>query len=260
MPQAKKIIPAGSKFGRLTVIEECEIPGSNKVHFLCECACGHTIAVRGTQLRLGKTSSCGCLKRELMSKLYLLKGKPVSRLKPGVRIGRLMITKFSHRDEKRKCDAFECLCDCGKTLIVRARQIYRGMKSCGCLHKENIAAFNRSTKRKHNLSHTPEYRAWRSMRVRCSSPNCPSFRHYGGRGITVCDRWMNSFESFIKDMGLRPDGKSLDRIDNNGNYEPGNCRWATLETQANNKRPKLRIEEFSDSDLLAEVRRRGLFG
>lgn len=88
----------------------------------------------------------------------------------------------------------------------------------------------------HGLSHTPTHRSWAMMKARCYNPRSGSYRHYGGRGIEVCDRWLNSFEAFLKDMGIRPKGTSLDRYpDNDGNYEPGNCRWATQKQQIANR-------------------------
>lgn len=88
----------------------------------------------------------------------------------------------------------------------------------------------------HRVSNMPEYQAWYDMKHRCLNPNNTRYANYGGRGIVVCKEWLNSFENFLEDMGPRPSRRSLDRIDNNGNYEPGNCRWATDKQQAYNKR------------------------
>lgn len=89
---------------------------------------------------------------------------------------------------------------------------------------------------RHGLSNTKTWKSWRSMRERCSNPNNPNWHNYGGRGITVCDRWNQSYLNFLSDMGERPEGTTLDRIDNNKGYEKKNCRWTTIKTQNNNKR------------------------
>lgn len=121
-----------------------------------------------------------------------------------------------------------CSCECGAERYVRAHSLRSGVtKSCGCLHKE--------VKRVHGLFGTDEYNVYNGMMQRCNNTKHPSYSRYGGRGIKVCDRWLESPLNFLSDMGERPDGLSLDRIDNDGDYEPSNCRWATWEEQARNK-------------------------
>ena len=89
----------------------------------------------------------------------------------------------------------------------------------------------------HNMSNTRTYKSWESMKTRCYNENCNRYKNYGGRGISVCNEWKNSFLQFLKDMEERPENKSLDRIDNNGNYEPSNCKWSTFKEQMSNRSP-----------------------
>lgn len=122
-----------------------------------------------------------------------------------------------------------CRCECGSEREFDASNVRRGVvKGCGCRIKTGHQS--------HGMRYTPEYRTWNMMTQRCRNPKNHAWKHYGGRGVTVCDEWASSFEAFYRDMGPRPPGTSIDRIDVNGNYEPGNCRWADAATQAKNQR------------------------
>jgi hypothetical protein len=155
---------------------------------------------------------------------------------------------------------WNCLCDCGNTSIVRSSSLRRGVtRSCGCLNfKEGrklrplVDRTKISQKRNSpSIRLKREYASWSSMRSRCLNANDPKYRLYGARGISICERW-SSFESFLADMGKRPEGMTLDRIDPNKNYEPQNCSWASIEEQSDNRRctryvsPGVSLRQFAD--------------
>lgn len=156
--------------------------------------------------------------------------------KTGMVFGRLTVIKF-HGIDKYKHSEWLCQCWCGKVCVVKGCGIGRSSNSCGCLKSDWTASKNFQHGQCERKNTTSEYRIWSGMKKRCSNPKSKSFHNYGGRGIKVCQRWLDSFESFFKDVGPRPAGKSLDRWPlKNGDYEPSNVRWATPIQQGNNRR------------------------
>jgi len=153
-----------------------------------------------------------------------------------LKFGRLLVIEQA---VKAKHSKWKCLCDCGNITVVRQDHLKSGFtKSCGCLCLEIVKA----AATKHGCSNTPAYVTWCNMKQRCYNQNDERYPDYGGRGITICDRWRNSFENFLADMGERTKGEVIDRIDNNGNYEPENCRWMTYKVNNRNKRNTTLIE------------------
>lgn len=150
----------------------------------------------------------------------------------GQRFGKLIVLSISHRDKEGHA-IVRCKCDCGSTKNIAAYSLLRAYtKSCGCTPSPGNT--------KHGKSKLPEYTIWKTMRQRCCQKSNSAYRYYGARGIRVCKRW-NSFHSFMSDMGSRPDGAFIDRKDNNGNYEPSNCRWVTPIASGRNKRNSIKV-------------------
>ena len=183
----------------------------------------------------------------------------------GKRFGRLVAVSSTSTHKYGR--VWLCECDCGSTASVMAGKLIQGKtRSCGCLAKELLG--NRL--RTHGQSKTPEYRVYKNMICRCENKNRKSYMYYGGRGVSVCKRWRTSFSNFIADMGPRPSPThTIDRIDGDDSYNPDNCRWATRQTQSENRRNCIyityhgktltakgwsRIVKFSDTTIRRKVR------
>lgn len=153
----------------------------------------------------------------------------------GKRFERLIPQKIIPKYKNNR-DYLECKCDCGNTVYVMAKHLIRGAtKSCGCYRNEMRRAKGKN--KTHGLTNSKEYHSWKGIKQRCCNPNDAGYSNYGGRGIKMCDRWLNSFEAFLEDMGSSPSPKhSIDRINVNGDYCPENCRWTTPKEQGDNKR------------------------
>lgn len=255
------------RFGNLTVI--CRAKGkNNRAYWLCKCDCGNEKIINGANLIHQKTKTCGnCKIKDIPSKgtygihsvFHTLEewsditGLSVDDVKEcfknhisfldfmknnqiidetGKKYGHLTVLKRVKNDKyNRAC--WLCKCDCGNEIVVEGAQLRNGHYiSCGCEKNKKIKELSRT----HGLSNTSTYQSWLGMKSRCYNKKNPRYKHYGGRGIVVCEQWKNNFQQFVNDMGEKPNSSySIDRIDVDGNYEPYNCRWATSIQQANNK-------------------------
>lgn len=169
----------------------------------------------------------------------------------GQAFGRLMAIERLPGGGKAR---WRCKCECGNAHTVQARLLQKGeVRSCGCLGQTKNGPVPTHGDAQRGAK-TKEFRAWAAFRDRCRNPKNKAFHHYGGRGITVCERWADCFEAFLADMGRAPSPKhSIDRIDNDKGYEPGNCRWATDAQQANNRRNTVRYNGVPLKTLCDEV-------
>ena len=214
----------GQTFGEVTVFKKAEpLPTTKGNRWWVRCSCGTEKIVSAKSLKSGDTKSCGCLsKRNLVgdtfSELTVLREDPIK------------------QGKKRR---WICQCSCGNTTSVATNDLTSGhTRSCGCAKGKLIS----SGVTTHGLRDHPLYGRWSAMKNRCYNPNDDYYHNYGGRGIKVCNRWRNSIDNFLEDMGMPPEGYTLDRKDNNKDYSPENCRWATNKEQGRNKSDTVWLE------------------
>ncbi len=224
----RRTISPGDRFGKLTVITLSEDnEDKRKRKWLCVCDCGNETKATQRALFEGTKKSCGCLI-----------GKNTYKDLTGKKFG--MLTVLERIENRKNHVWYKCICDCGNYKIADAARLKSGETwNCGCKNKNSYI---------HGYRNTRLYRTWIGMKTRCFNPNTPFYKHYGGRGITVCEEWTdseNGFQNFAKwaiangwDENKSRIEQSIDRIDVNGNYEPSNCRFADMKTQRKNQRPK----------------------
>lgn len=209
----------GKTFGKFTVLNIIDTGKPGK-YYECICECGNIRIKAGTELRAGKGKQC----RECQ---YHALYNPEREI--GKKYGKWRVVEFIGMH--RRLQQYYCICECGfkgKHCVADLRA-GKSQQCSTCHNRENAA--NNIT---HGMHNTPLYKVWTSMVQRCTNPKVQFYSRYGGRGIKVCDRW-KKFENFLADMGERPEGMTIDRIDNDGDYEPSNCKWVTHQQNCNNR-------------------------
>lgn len=246
----------GKTFGKLRVLSYAGMIQQKRQrtpswNCLCECGSLTVKTTSGLTARKRPTTSCGCVNTSSKwgnqtpsASDQKLPSHPHFKNITGFVFGRLTVISFVEMRQfsSQKVAVWRCQCACGQTKDISASSLrFGGSNSCGCLQREIASKASSNFQPSHGLTGTPEWEIWSGMRERCNNPGSISFSRYGARGISVCERW-SDFSNFLADMGERPSkSHSIDRINGDGNYEPGNCRWATKSQQARNRRDNVKV-------------------
>ena len=238
----------GQKFGRWMVIERAANKGKQTA-WRCRCDCGREAVVVGSSLTRGASKSCGCLQKERVTETHL---KDLT----GQKYGRLTVLERAEKTKGGKI-CWLCRCDCGNERIIESGNLVSGAsKSCGCLNKERTIEVSTT----HGMCHSKIYQTWCGIKARCYNPNNKYYKDYGGRGISIYPAWIDDFQAFYDYVSALEhygeDGYTLDRINNDGNYEPGNLRWATQKEQHRNTRKNVFVEYKGEQMTLTEAAER----
>jgi hypothetical protein len=218
----------GQTFGRWTVQEKDPEASTKNARWFCACECGTVKSVYQSSLVNGDSLSCGCFRAEIPRGPNLI----------GQQFGRLTVLSRASNNEATNNTRWNCVCDCGAEKVIFAVSLKDGStQSCGCLRQEKMSALGSRTK--HGMANSPEYYIWEAIVQRCTNPKNPGWKDYGGRGIKNA---FITFEEFFAEVGPRPSPKmTIDRIDNEKGYEPGNVRWTDRETNMRNTRSTVMI-------------------
>lgn len=228
----KAIDITGQKFHKLTAIEFNHI--KNNMHFwLFKCDCGKSIIAYKSDVLFGNKKSCGCDN---------IKRKDIA----GKKFNKLTAIKFSHMDENY-CQFWLFKCDCGNEKIIKMRNVELGTTvSCTC-HIRKLTT-------KHGYTNNPVFNIWKKIKARCHDSNDQAYAYYGGRGLSMSEEWKDSFDTFVRDMGVRPSkNHSIDRIDNDIGYSKENCKWSTKHEQQMNRRNTIYVDYNGEKVKLFEL-------
>jgi hypothetical protein len=229
----------GERFGRLECIRPLLGEGFKRITWRCICDCGNYTNVSANSLIMGNTKSCGCYKSEKIRETHKIDIQ-----------GRVygLLTALKPDGKIRGCTAWLCQCECGKQKRIPIAALNCGnSKSCGSKIHSSLVT---EAKKLNELNKT-EYMTWSAMKDRCKNPKNKSYKYYGGRGIEVCERW-EKFENFLEDMGKKPEGYSIERVDVNGNYDKLNCKWVPKSEQSQNKRNNRYLTYLGKTQNLAD--------